>query len=202
MLVLGSTTKFINCTKRNVTNLYEAQRVLQEGNKNRHVRPTKMNSNSSRSHAIFTVNICTENARSALNLVDLAGSEGVRRTGNQGAALTEGNNINKGLLCIGKVMLALSTGDRVIPYRDSVLSFTLKESLNLNAYLTLLACVSPLKVDVSETLATVQFALRAKSSNNIPKINAISAIADYKVSTYHSFINSICFAYVSVCKFS
>lgn len=136
-----------------------------------------MNVNSSRSHAIFTIHFETENVHSALNLVDLAGSEGVRRTGNQGAALTEGVNINKGLLSIGKVMQALSTGQKIIPYRDSILSFTLKESLNLNSYLTLLACVSPLVVDESETLATLRFAMSAKSSKYMPKINATSAVS-------------------------
>lgn len=171
---------------------------------NRHVRPTKMNTNSSRSHAIFTIHLsvrrANSNTASAMHLVDLAGSEGVRRTGHQGVALAEGVHINQGLLSIGKVLQALSSGKKVIPYRDSVLSTVLQgntfllflsisnltilflflDSLNLNAYLTLLACISPLKDDVSETLSTLRFAQSAKSLRHTPQINAI--ISDYKVS--------------------
>lgn len=194
---ISGAIKYTNCTKRKVSNLYEAQRVLQEGNKNRHVRPTKMNINSSRSHAIFTVNIETETVRSALNLVDLAGSEGVRRTGNQGAALTEGVNINKGLLSIGKVMQALSTGEKIIPYRDSILSFTLKDSLNLNSYLTLLACVSPLVVDGSETLATLRFAMSAKSSKYMPKINTTNSVsANFNLLLFNHLFHKLARHYV------
>lgn len=204
--------KFIGGTKRQVNCLAEAQQILNEGNKNRHVRPTKMNTNSSRSHAIFTVHLCVRRSNSytlsAMHLVDLAGSEGVRRTGHQGAALAEGVHINQGLLSIGKVLQALSSGKKVIPYRDSVLSSVLQgkvsnitlnafsfnnsfyashlDSLNLNSYLTLLACVSPLKDDVSETLSTLRFAQSAKLLRNTPQINAI--LADYKVLDYYIVI--------------
>lgn len=100
--------------------------ILFLGNKNRHVRPTKMNSFSSRSHAIFKIHLTTDRMKSVINLVDLAGSEGVRRTGHQGLALTEGVNINQGLLSVRKVLQALAQGNKLIPYRDSVLSFALK----------------------------------------------------------------------------
>lgn len=123
--------KFIGGNKQRVHTLQEAQLVLVNGNQNRHVRPTKMNAQSSRSHAIFTVHATVRRAddrrtESAMHLVDLAGSEGVRRTGHQGAALTEGVHINQGLLSIGKVLQALSVGNKVIPYRDSVLSSVLQ----------------------------------------------------------------------------
>lgn len=123
--------KFIGGNQQRVHTLQEAQLVLVNGNQNRHVRPTKMNAQSSRSHAIFTVHATVRRAddrrtESAMHLVDLAGSEGVRRTGHQGAALTEGVHINQGLLSIGKVLQALSVGNKVIPYRDSVLSSVLQ----------------------------------------------------------------------------
>ena len=177
--------KFTGGTKLTVRDIQDAQNILREGNKNRHVRPTKMNTSSSRSHAIYTIHTSVRSANthtiSALNLVDLAGTEGVRRTGHQGAALIEGVHINQGLLSIGKVLQALSSGSKIIPYRDSVLSLVLQgimtvhsylivllnifflDSLNLNSYLTLLACVSPLKEDVSETLATLRFAQNSKA---------------------------------------
>ncbi|XP_053682760.1 uncharacterized protein LOC128733150 [Sabethes cyaneus] len=171
--------KFNGGTKREVTRASEAQDILMEGNKNRHVRPTKMNTLSSRSHAIFSIHasVVHDDARivSALHLVDLAGSEGVRRTGHQGVALAEGVHINQGLLSIGKVLQALSIGSKVIPYRDSILSTVLQDSLNSNSYLTLLACVSPLPEDLSETLSTIRFAQGAKTLKNNPQINAITA---------------------------
>lgn len=89
-----------------------------------------MNSQSSRSHAIFTIHIhtCSGNGvlSTRLNLVDLAGSEGVRRTGHQGMAMSEGVNINQGLLSIGKVLQAKALGHKVVPYRDSVLTSVLQ----------------------------------------------------------------------------
>lgn len=104
------------------------------GNKNRHVRPTKMNANSSRSHAIFSVHIEavreTVKTESSLHLVDLAGSEGVRRTSHKGDALAEGVNINQGLLSIGRVIGALSQNAKTyVTYRDSVLTSVLQGKL-------------------------------------------------------------------------
>lgn len=171
--------KFNGGTKRQVTRADQAQDILLEGNKNRHVRPTKMNTLSSRSHAIFSIHasVVHDDARivSALHLVDLAGSEGVRRTGHQGAALAEGVHINQGLLSIGKVLQALSIGSKVIPYRDSILSTVLQDSLNSNSYLTLLACISPMPEDLSETLSTIRFAQGAKTLKNNPQINLVAA---------------------------
>lgn len=197
--------KFIGGDKRRVFTLDEARQVLDNGNRNRHVRPTKMNAQSSRSHAIFTIHATVRDGgnrrtEAAMHLVDLAGSEGVRRTGHHGVALIEGVHINQGLLSIGKVLQALSVGNKVIPYRDSVLSSVLQgnsmdkcifrrqfisisyvwtDSLNLNSYLTLVACISPLRDDASETLSTVRFAQSAKSLRHTPQVNAI--ISEIKV---------------------
>lgn len=169
--------KYAGPLRRIVRTVDEAQRALADGNRQRHIRPTKMNAQSSRSHAICTVHAAVQAANlhtvAAMHLVDLAGSEGVRRTGAQGAALAEGVNINQGLLSIGKVLQALSTGQRVIPYRDSVLSSVLQDSLNGNAFLTLLACISPLQADLSETLSTLRFAKGAKLLKLTPQVNAI-----------------------------
>lgn len=122
--------KYTGGTRKVLKSLEDCYSVLLQGNKNRHVRPTKMNSQSSRSHAIFTIHIhtCSGNGvlSTRLNLVDLAGSEGVRRTGHQGMAMSEGVNINQGLLSIGKVLQAKALGHKVVPYRDSVLTSVLQ----------------------------------------------------------------------------
>ncbi|XP_050332012.1 kinesin-like protein Nod [Bactrocera neohumeralis] len=165
-------------TRKVLKSLEDCYSVLLQGNKNRHVRPTKMNSQSSRSHAIFTIHINTFSGNGVLstrlNLVDLAGSEGVRRTGHQGMAMSEGVNINQGLLSIGKVLQAKALGHKVVPYRDSVLTSVLQDSLNDNSYLTLLACISPHRSDLSETLSTLRFAQSVKQLKHSPHINFIA----------------------------
>lgn len=118
-------------TKRPMNNEHDAQEILAEAYRKRHVRPTKINLSSSRSHAVFTIyatiktsDFCT--IKSELNLVDLAGSEGVRKTGHHGQALAEGVNINQGLLSVGRILQAIAKGDKVIPYRESVLTRVLQ----------------------------------------------------------------------------
>ncbi|KAJ8977669.1 hypothetical protein NQ317_010408 [Molorchus minor] len=109
-----------------VLSRHDANKLLEMGNKNRHTAGTKQNSSSSRSHAVFTIycKVRYENRQTCakLNLVDLAGCESVRKTGNQGSTFQEGVNINKGLLCIGQVMTALSTNASFIPYRQSIIT--------------------------------------------------------------------------------
>ncbi|KAH8367986.1 hypothetical protein KR084_005266, partial [Drosophila pseudotakahashii] len=140
----------------------DLQDLLHLGTGNRHVRSTKMNSSSSRSHAIVTIHVKSKARHSRLNIVDLAGSEGVRRTGHEGVAKQEGVNINLGLLSINKVVMSMAAGRTLIPYRDSVLTTVLQESLTAQSYLTFLACISPHRCDLSETLATLRFGTSAK----------------------------------------
>lgn len=125
-----SGSKFGGGCKRKIDFLDDAKSILMEANKIRHIRPTIINPFSSRSHAVFTIHatVTTSNAsfNSAFNIVDLAGAEGVRMTGHQGLAMAEGVHINQGLLCVSKVLQALSSGSKVIPYRDSVLSTVLQ----------------------------------------------------------------------------
>ncbi|XP_075155137.1 no distributive disjunction [Haematobia irritans] len=185
--IIAKGYRYTGGSRKPLTNIEDCYAILMQGNKNRHVRPTKMNLQSSRSHAIFTIHMkrVSKNTKgeesticSCMNIVDLAGSEGVRRTGHQGMAMSEGVNINQGLLSIGKVLQAMTMGSKVIPYRDSVLSSVLQDSLNANSYLTLLACISPHREDLSETLSTLRFAQNAKQLKNTPQINNI--IADIK----------------------
>ncbi|EDW82230.2 uncharacterized protein Dwil_GK25234 [Drosophila willistoni] len=138
--------------------------VLKVGTQNRHVRPTNMNQNSSRSHAILTIYVLRPNCSKSVrfNIVDLAGSEGVRRTGHEGIARQEGVYINHGLLSINKVLMSMSSGHAVIPYRDSTLTTMLQESINARSYFTLLACISPHTCDLAETNSTLHFAKGAK----------------------------------------
>lgn len=105
--------KFSRSTQIPIKDSDDALQILSQGNKNRHVRSTVINSTSSRSHAMFTifVSIKGENSETeaSLAMVDLAGSEGLRNTNHSGIAQQEGVNINQGLLSVGKVIQALST---------------------------------------------------------------------------------------------
>lgn len=158
-----------------VASMEEAIQLLTIANGGRHTRPTKFNPTSSRSHAVFTIHLKIKTAErktiSALHLVDLAGSEGAKRTGHEGVALSEGNYINQGLLAVGKVLKAMSSGLKVVPYRDSVLTHVLQDSLNLNSYITLLVCVAP--TEASGTISTLNFAHGAKLLKTTPQMNQI-----------------------------
>ncbi|KAJ8915834.1 hypothetical protein NQ315_004647 [Exocentrus adspersus] len=160
-----------------VFNCYEAKHFLKIGNKNRHTSETKQNSNSSRSHAVFTI-YCNIRHRdhetsAKLNLVDLAGSESVKKTGNQGSTFQEGVNINKGLFCIGQVMTALSTNSNFIPYRQSIITTILQDSLSKKNLVSLIACVNENPEDCNETVQTLEFSQRVKKMKNKPEVNEI-----------------------------
>ncbi|KAF7996954.1 hypothetical protein HCN44_002600 [Aphidius gifuensis] len=150
---------------------------------------TGMNEKSSRSHSIFSI-ILTQSKkqehtgktnveiskRSKINLVDLAGSERLSQTCASGDRLREGVSINKSLLILGKVIGSLAentsnTKRGFVPYRESVLTWLLKESLGGNSKTAMLATVSPSSLHLEETLATLRYACQARSIVNRVRIN-------------------------------
>jgi kinesin family protein 3/17 len=154
--------------------------LLNFGKKNRKVRKTNMNAESSRSHSILTLNIETltqieggQHVRCArLNLVDLAGSERVAKTGAEGQGFKEGVNINYELMILGNCIAALTTrGNTHIPYRDSKLTMLLRDSLGGNARTVMIAALGPANYNFSETMSTLRYAERAKKIENKPKVN-------------------------------
>uniref|UniRef100_A0A674E3M4 Kinesin family member 15 n=1 Tax=Salmo trutta TaxID=8032 RepID=A0A674E3M4_SALTR len=176
VFVEGAVEKF-------VTSAAEAYQVLSMGWRNRRVASTSMNRESSRSHAVFTMTLeSKETAKevvnirtSQLNLVDLAGSERQRDTHTDGSRLKEASSINRSLMCLGQVIMALvdvSNGkSRHICYRDSKLTFLLRDSLGGNAKTYIIANVHPGSKCFGETLSTLQFAQRAKLIKNKAMIN-------------------------------
>lgn len=106
--------------------------------------------------------------------MDLAGSERIKKTGATGLLLKEGISINKGLLCLGNVISALTEDSRKnvhIPYRDSKLTRILQDSLGGNSRTTMIACVSPAESNYEESLNAVKYASRARNIKNKPVIN-------------------------------
>ncbi|XP_052396256.1 kinesin-like protein KIF1C isoform X11 [Carassius gibelio] len=152
--------------------------LMDAGNKARTVAATNMNETSSRSHAVFTIvftqrkydsetDLSTEKV-SKISLVDLAGSERADSTGAKGTRLKEGANINKSLTTLGKVISALAEVSKkkkktdFIPYRDSVLTWLLRENLGGNSRTAMVAALSPADINYDETLSTLRYADRAK----------------------------------------
>uniref|UniRef100_A0A674KBM6 plus-end-directed kinesin ATPase n=1 Tax=Terrapene triunguis TaxID=2587831 RepID=A0A674KBM6_9SAUR len=168
-------------SKLAVTSYTDIADLMDAGNKARTVAATNMNETSSRSHAVFTIvftqkrhdtetDLCTEKV-SKISLVDLAGSERADSTGAKGTRLKEGANINKSLTTLGKVISALaevvSTSKKkkktdFIPYRDSVLTWLLRENLGGNSRTAMVAALSPADINYDETLSTLRYADRAK----------------------------------------
>eukprot|EP01084_Bolivina_argentea_P172083 298092_1 len=162
--------------------------TLNRGYRNRHVGETLMNRESSRSHAVFTLvveateedtdekgNVLTRVRSSRFNLVDLAGSERQKSTNASGERLKEASTINGSLSTLGQVISALvekSEGrDRHVAYRNSKLTFLLRESLGGNSRTTLVAAISPSDMNFAETLSTLKFAQRAKRIKNQAVVN-------------------------------
>ncbi|XP_061113270.1 kinesin-like protein KIF1B isoform X6 [Conger conger] len=171
-------------SKLAVTSYTDIADLMDAGNKARTVAATNMNETSSRSHAVFTIvftqrkhdsetDLSTEKV-SKISLVDLAGSERADSTGAKGTRLKEGANINKSLTTLGKVISALAEVDNCtskskkkkksdfIPYRDSVLTWLLRENLGGNSRTAMVAALSPADINYDETLGTLRYADRAK----------------------------------------
>ncbi|KAH7875904.1 kinesin-like protein [Lentinula edodes] len=179
-------------SKLMVNSYGEMMTLMDEGNKARTVAATNMNETSSRSHAVFTLlltmkrhdsgtNLDTEKV-SRISLVDLAGSERANSTGATGQRLKEGANINKSLTTLGKVISSLALASSAdtkkgkkgksedfVPYRDSVLTWLLKDSLGGNSKTAMIAAIAP--ADYEETLSTLRYADQAKKIKNKAVVN-------------------------------
>lgn len=179
----------------------EALAFVHNGNRVRHVSATKMNRESSRSHSVFSLTVesrevtpdgLTKEKKSKFHLIDLAGSERIKQTKAVGTQVTEAKNINKSLSALGNVIMSLSEasksqhkhkrggasgrragtgGSRHVPYRDSKLTFLLRDSLGGNSRTSIIATISTASDCVNETQSTLSFARRAKNVKNRPIIN-------------------------------
>eukprot|EP01062_Namystynia_karyoxenos_P020440 TRINITY_DN1773_c1_g3_i1.p1 TRINITY_DN1773_c1_g3~~TRINITY_DN1773_c1_g3_i1.p1 ORF type:complete len:1438 (+),score=462.47 TRINITY_DN1773_c1_g3_i1:143-4456(+) len=175
-----------------VEHFFQIQELMKLGNKGRHTAQTRMNDRSSRSHAVFALNIVkrqwhrtegdTSLFTSRMNLVDLAGSERTAKAGTEGQALKEGIHINLSLSHLGVVIRKLADlssrhfadGDYV-PYRDSLLTRVLQDNLGGSSRTVMLATISPSVHNADETLNTLRYAERVKFIRNTPVINESSS---------------------------
>ncbi|XP_046398393.1 kinesin-like protein KIF14 [Ischnura elegans] len=182
----------VDLSTHGVVSYKDMQEWILVGNSRRATAATEMNDKSSRSHSIFSI-ILTQSEkeslaggsdtvevsrRSKINLVDLAGSERLSsHASTSGDRMREGVSINRSLLTLGKVIAALSEGSgsakkkTFIPYRDSVLTWLLRESLGGNSRTAMLATVSPANIHVEETLSTLRYATQAATIVNRVRVN-------------------------------
>ncbi|KAG6009440.1 hypothetical protein E4U21_002355 [Claviceps maximensis] len=186
-----------------INSVDDLMNALSFGSSIRQTDATAINAKSSRSHAVFSLNLIQRKRKlqattgaerrlsmpldaaasqdmgvttdSKLHFVDLAGSERLKNTGAQGERAKEGISINAGLASLGKVISQLSSrqAGSHVSYRDSKLTRLLQDSLGGNAYTYMIACVTPAEFHLSETLNTVQYAQRARAIQSKPRIQQI-----------------------------
>eukprot|EP00949_MAST-11_sp_MAST-11-sp1_P002733 g2733.t1 len=188
----GGTGVFIQgLSSFKVNSKMECLNLLRIGAENRAVAETKMNAQSSRSHAALLLRVerrprpgveggtnAPKKVTGKLFIVDLAGSERVRTSGSaQGDRFRELKSINLSLSALGNCISALAEKKRHIPFRDSKLTRLLQDSLGGNARTALVINVSPSAVDASETLSSLMFGQRAMAVETSAKRNVE---VDYK----------------------
>ncbi|PHH76574.1 hypothetical protein CDD82_3938 [Ophiocordyceps australis] len=186
-----------------ICSVSDLMNALTFGSSIRQTDATAINAKSSRSHAVFSLNLVQRRNKvqqtpglekrfsvpieamtghdvsvttdSKLHFVDLAGSERLKNTGAQGERAKEGISINAGLASLGKVISQLSSrqAGSHVSYRDSKLTRLLQDSLGGNAITYMIACVTPAEFHLSETLNTVQYAQRARAIQSKPRIQQV-----------------------------
>ncbi|XP_041022574.1 kinesin-like protein KIN-UC isoform X2 [Juglans microcarpa x Juglans regia] len=172
--------------------------LLQVGEGNRHAANTKMNTESSRSHAILMVHIrraVNEKVNFGINsqekgsisdlfdgkdipivrkskllIVDLAGSERIDKSGSEGVLLEEAKFINLSLSSLGKCINALAENSPHIPTRDSKLTRLLRDSFGGTARTSLIITIGPSARHHAETASTIMFGQRAMRIVNTVKV--------------------------------
>lgn len=187
-----------NATVVSIGSYEEFSDVLARGNANRMTASTKMNDASSRSHAVITFTLKqtrfesgsdldvgepVEEMTSNIKLVDLAGSERLAKTQVYGQTdrMKEGSQINKSLTVLGRCINILALGTKlVVPYRDSTLTYLLRENLAGNSKTAMVFCISP--CDFDETHQTLNYANQVKKITTAARANStmLSAPIDWE----------------------
>lgn len=157
-----------NLTVRIIQGLKDVKRAMKDGLKNRSVAETKMNADSSRSHLVLSITVESKNKTTGttsygkFHLIDLAGSERLSRSGASGQRKTETANINKSLSALGNCIAARANKNAHVPYRDSVLTRLLQDSLGGNSKTLMFVQISPVGADSFESCNSLNFAARVK----------------------------------------
>lgn len=188
-------------TEITVTGVKEVMSLLSQGNKKRTTEATNANQTSSRSHAVFQINLkITPKTKSInmnvvvskLSLIDLAGSERGTVTENRGIRLREGAKINQSLLALANCINALGDKNKrgsFVPYRDSKLTRMLKDSLGGNCKTVMVVTISPSSSQFEETVNTLKYANRAKNITTKPTEN--KKLVEFHIAEYKNIITDL-----------
>ncbi|CAK9154529.1 unnamed protein product [Ilex paraguariensis] len=170
--------------------------LLRLGEAHRIAANTKLNTESSRSHAILMVHVkrsilereddvSIDNGKASplvntlkppmlrkgkLIVVDLAGSERIHKSGSEGHMLEEAKSINLSLSALGKCINALAENSAHVPVRDSKLTRLLRDSFGGTARTSLIVTIGPSPRHRAETASTILFGQRAMKVENMLKI--------------------------------
>jgi len=146
-------TTVTDLTSVKVTEREQVSFLLKRAAKNRAVGSTKWHNE-----------ISNQTTEGILNLIDLAGSERLKESGSTGDRLKETQAINKSLSSLGDVITSLANKDKHVPYRNSILTYLLQNSLGGNSSKTMMFVnVSPLPPHMNETLCSLRFATKVNS---------------------------------------
>ena len=166
-----------NAVKHLVKSSEEALMTYIAGCKQRAVASTKMNAESSRSHALLIVKVMWQAGKSKtfamLNLVDLAGSEGMKKTGATGANAREGIKINLSLTKLALTVKCLAEGAKHVPFRESKLTMMLQKGLSGQSMLHIILALSNSTLQVAESTACLRFGQSCLSMTVNPNANAV-----------------------------
>eukprot|EP01063_Lacrimia_lanifica_P029056 TRINITY_DN4375_c0_g1_i1.p1 TRINITY_DN4375_c0_g1~~TRINITY_DN4375_c0_g1_i1.p1 ORF type:complete len:1100 (+),score=385.46 TRINITY_DN4375_c0_g1_i1:114-3413(+) len=168
----------VGLESKELVNAKQGKHEMEHGMSQRALASTNMNATSSRSHAIFQIHVHTSHTDSkstghaTINLVDLAGSERIGKTGASGQTADEGKAINKSLSTLRKVIDTLIENSKskgakkVPPYRESMLTWVLKDSLGGNSKTMMICAISPHADNIDDTISTLRYGLKAKAIVN------------------------------------
>ena len=161
-----------------VSKVSEVQKILDVAQKYRVVKATKSNEESSRSHLIFTMiftvldksGVCR---KSKLNICDLAGSERLGKSGSVGSTLKETQYINKSLSALSNVIEKLQQKSQHVPFRESKLTYLLRDSLTGDSKTLAFVCCNPLADHFNESNCSLRF------GNKLSKVE-LKAMGNFK----------------------
>mmetsp|Transcript_35936 Transcript_35936/g.94217 ORF Transcript_35936/g.94217 Transcript_35936/m.94217 type:complete len:927 (+) Transcript_35936:37-2817(+) len=176
----GNGAEVLTAIKADVSSQEEVLKLVANGLANRVERKTDLNDHSSRSHLVLTVHSIRKSlmadgvtTESKMHLVDLAGSENAKLAGSVGDGLTEGKNINKSLSALSGVMQALAAqkggaAKQHVPYRNSKLTYLLKDAIGGDAKTVMFVCVRPEESFAAESMQTLRFGSQARCISKGP----------------------------------
>ncbi|CAD8179180.1 unnamed protein product [Paramecium octaurelia] len=163
-----------NLTNIKVQNMHELMNLIEFASSRRKQGLTEMNDSSSRSHMCTQLTVETFNKItqqkfiSRVNLIDLAGSERCNKSRLKPNQLEEAKFINKSLSALNDVMIALSTKSSFIPYRNSKLTYLMRDCLGGNSKTIMIINISPSFINLDESLSSLQYGQKVKQITNQP----------------------------------